>query len=150
MEELLQYYGGLDNACEFVTVQRVPTTAARPVWKKERLTSVTSSQFYLREWNRTELISVKLKLYDTTLPVLSYHCMGSLNQHERQQPERNKKNRCIKQKQYLCAFLVSISYTGFKLTCSVQLFKKNLPKNHSSLFSVPCFVSDCSYCCAKS
>ena len=25
MEELLQYYGGLDNACEFVTVQRVPT-----------------------------------------------------------------------------------------------------------------------------
>lgn len=42
MEELLQYYGGLDNACEFVTVQRVPTTAARPVWKKERLPSVTS------------------------------------------------------------------------------------------------------------
>ena len=42
MEELLQYYGGLDNPSEFVTVQRVPTTAARPVWKKETLPSVTS------------------------------------------------------------------------------------------------------------
>jgi len=43
MEELLQYYGGKDNACEFVTVQRIPSTAARPVWRKERSPSVISN-----------------------------------------------------------------------------------------------------------
>ncbi|KAJ7363616.1 hypothetical protein OS493_009778 [Desmophyllum pertusum] len=43
MEELLQYYGGKDNACEFVTVERIPSTAASPVWKKERSPSVTSN-----------------------------------------------------------------------------------------------------------
>ncbi|XP_078373752.1 inhibitor of Bruton tyrosine kinase-like isoform X1 [Oculina patagonica] len=43
MEELLQYYGGKDNACEFVTVERIPSTAAKPVWKKDRSPSLTSS-----------------------------------------------------------------------------------------------------------
>lgn len=42
MEELLQYYGGKDNACELVTVERVPSTAAKPVWKKERSPSLTT------------------------------------------------------------------------------------------------------------
>lgn len=43
MEELLQYYGGKDNACEFVTVERIPSTAAKPVWRKERPPSVASN-----------------------------------------------------------------------------------------------------------
>lgn len=43
MEELLQYYGGKDNACEFVTVERIPSTAAKPIWRKERSPSATSS-----------------------------------------------------------------------------------------------------------
>ncbi|CAH3121307.1 unnamed protein product [Pocillopora meandrina] len=43
MEELLQYYGGKDNACEFVTVERIPSTAAKPVWRKERSPSVASN-----------------------------------------------------------------------------------------------------------
>ena len=43
MEELMQFYGGIHNACEFVTVERIPSTAARPVWKKERSPSVTSN-----------------------------------------------------------------------------------------------------------
>lgn len=43
MEELLQYYGGKDNGCEFVTVERIPSTAAKPVWRKERPPSVASN-----------------------------------------------------------------------------------------------------------
>ncbi|XP_074626926.1 inhibitor of Bruton tyrosine kinase-like [Acropora palmata] len=43
MEELLQHYGGQDNACEFVTVQRIGSTIAKPVWKKERSLSVNSN-----------------------------------------------------------------------------------------------------------
>lgn len=43
MEELLQHYGGQDNACEFVTVQRVGSTLAKPVWKKERSLSTNSN-----------------------------------------------------------------------------------------------------------
>ena len=43
MEELLQYYGGKDNACELITVERIPSTAAKPVWKKERSPSLTSN-----------------------------------------------------------------------------------------------------------
>lgn len=43
MEELLQHYGGKDNACEFVTVERIPSTAAKPVWRKERPPSVASN-----------------------------------------------------------------------------------------------------------
>lgn len=78
--------------------------------------------------------------------------LGSLSNNERQQPEREKSNRVIKQKQYICACLVSISCTGIKQTCivtpgSVQLFNNNLPKNHSPLLAVGSFVSDSSYCC---
>lgn len=43
MDELVQYYGGKDNACEFVTVERIPSTTVRPVWKKERSPSVASN-----------------------------------------------------------------------------------------------------------
>lgn len=43
MEELLQHYGGQDNACEFVTVQRIGSTIAKPVWKKERSLSVNNN-----------------------------------------------------------------------------------------------------------
>jgi len=43
MEELLQYYGGKDSACELITVERIPSTAAKPVWKKERSPSLTSN-----------------------------------------------------------------------------------------------------------
>ncbi|XP_068698933.1 inhibitor of Bruton tyrosine kinase-like isoform X2 [Montipora foliosa] len=43
MEELLHHYGGKDNACEFVTVERIPSTAAHPIWKKERSPSLNSS-----------------------------------------------------------------------------------------------------------
>ncbi|XP_015749109.1 PREDICTED: inhibitor of Bruton tyrosine kinase-like isoform X3 [Acropora digitifera] len=43
MEELLQHYGGQDNACEFVTVQRIGSTIAKPVWKKERSLSTNSN-----------------------------------------------------------------------------------------------------------
>jgi len=43
MEELLQYYGGKDNACELITVERIPSTAAKPVWKKERSPSLSSN-----------------------------------------------------------------------------------------------------------
>ena len=72
----------------------------------------------------------------------------TLSHYERQQLEREKRNR-FKQKQYLCACLVSIFHTGVKQTCRFQLFKKNLSKNHSSLFSFPCSLSDCSYCYVK-
>lgn len=43
MEELLQHYGGKDNACELIIVERIPSTTAKPVWKKERSPSLTSS-----------------------------------------------------------------------------------------------------------
>ena len=50
----------------------------------------------------------------------------------------------LNKKQYICACLVSVSCTGIKQTCSVtpgsvQLFKKNLPKNHSPLLAVASF-----------
>lgn len=43
IEELLNYYGGRDNPCEFVTVERMSATAATPVWKKERSLSTAST-----------------------------------------------------------------------------------------------------------
>ena len=43
MEELLQYYGGKDNACEVISVERIPSTAAKPVWRKERSPSLSSN-----------------------------------------------------------------------------------------------------------
>lgn len=79
--------------------------------------------------------------------------LGSLSNNERQQPEREKINRVIKQKQYICACLVSISCTGIKQTCivtpgSVQLFNNNLTKESFStvsswLFCVRQFVLLC-------
>ena len=54
---------------------------------------------------------------------------------------RNVKRRIdlLKQKHYLCACLVSISYTGFKQASSCQLFKKNLPSSMFHCYHLPLF-----------
>ena len=71
IEELLQYYGGLDNACEFVTVFEYTNNCSQACMEKGDVT-ISHQGLILREWNGTELISIKLKLYDTIERLLSY------------------------------------------------------------------------------
>ena len=76
------------------------------------------------EQDITDQRKTKLVRYLSTGVKLS---LGSLSHPN--DSNRNVKRRIdlLKQKHYLCACLLSISYTGFKQACSVQLFKKNLP-----------------------
>ncbi|XP_031570071.1 inhibitor of Bruton tyrosine kinase-like [Actinia tenebrosa] len=43
IQELLEYYGGRDCACEIITVERVPAATATPVWNRARTASATST-----------------------------------------------------------------------------------------------------------